>query len=100
VTLTGAANARATDDHFLPDKPAGATCKSLIVLNRWLSLNQPLYQNFQMLTSRRSQAYRPPHHSSGTVIASAFSCTAHCLLAHKPESSPVLINDEAHPGGF
>jgi hypothetical protein len=39
ATLTGAANARATDDHFLPDKPAGATCKSLIFLDRWLSLN-------------------------------------------------------------
>ena len=31
---------RATNAHFRPDKPRGATGKSLIVLNPWLSLNQ------------------------------------------------------------
>ena len=31
---------RATNAHFGPDKPRGATTKSLIVLNPWLSLNQ------------------------------------------------------------
>jgi hypothetical protein len=30
---------RATDAHFLPDKPWGATGKSLIILNPWLTLN-------------------------------------------------------------
>ena len=30
----------ATDAHYRPDKPRGATGKSLIVLNPWLSLNQ------------------------------------------------------------
>jgi hypothetical protein len=30
---------RATDAHFRPDKPWGATGKSLIVLNPWLTLN-------------------------------------------------------------
>jgi hypothetical protein len=43
---------RATDAHLGPVKPSGTTGKSLIVLN------------CQMLTSRRSQAYRPPYHSS------------------------------------
>jgi hypothetical protein len=33
-------NNRATDAHFRPDKPWGATGKSLIVLNLWLTLNQ------------------------------------------------------------
>jgi len=31
---------RAMDAHFRPDKPQGATGKSLIVLNPWLTLNQ------------------------------------------------------------
>src|SRR5262249_26937746 len=31
---------RATNAHFRPDKLRGATGKSLIVLNPWLSLNQ------------------------------------------------------------
>jgi len=31
---------RATDAHFRPDKLWGATGKSLIVLNPWLTLNQ------------------------------------------------------------
>ena len=31
---------RATNAHFRPDKPRGATGKSLIVLNPWLTLNQ------------------------------------------------------------
>src|SRR5215467_7928863 len=31
---------RATDAHFQPDKSRGATGKSLIVLNPWLTLNQ------------------------------------------------------------
>jgi len=30
----------ATNAHFPLDKPRGATCKSLIVLNPWLTLNQ------------------------------------------------------------
>jgi hypothetical protein len=54
---------RATNAHLLPDKPWGATSKSLIVLDPSLSL-KPLYRNFQILTSRRSQAYRPPYQSS------------------------------------
>jgi hypothetical protein len=40
--LTGRATKdydRATDAHFRPDKPWGATGKSLIVLNPWLTLN-------------------------------------------------------------
>jgi len=41
--LTGSATKdydRATDAHFRPDKPWGATGKLLIVLNPWLTLNQ------------------------------------------------------------
>jgi hypothetical protein len=40
--LTGSATKdydRATDAHFRPDKPWGATDKSLIILNPWLTLN-------------------------------------------------------------
>jgi hypothetical protein len=40
--LTGSATKdydRATDAHSRPDKPSGATGKSLIVLNPWLTLN-------------------------------------------------------------
>jgi hypothetical protein len=40
--LTGSATKdydRATDAHFRPDKPWGATGKSLIVLNPWMTLN-------------------------------------------------------------
>jgi hypothetical protein len=33
-------NVRATKAHYRPDKPRGATGKSLIVLNPWLTLNQ------------------------------------------------------------
>jgi hypothetical protein len=33
--------ARATDAHFRPDKPRGATGRSLIVLNPQLTVNQP-----------------------------------------------------------
>jgi hypothetical protein len=33
---------RTTDARFQPDKPWGATGKSLIVLNPWLTLNQRL----------------------------------------------------------
>jgi hypothetical protein len=36
-------NNRATDAHFRPDKPWGATGKSLIVLNLWLTLNQQVF---------------------------------------------------------
>lgn len=47
---------RATNTRFRSEKPRRATGKSLIVLNLWLTLNQPLCRKFQMLASRHSHA--------------------------------------------